>query len=112
MSQTHELRHLARDLFPKYIQPAFTGNVPLTNSRQLFQEARQLLRLSLRQVYSRHGMRTSKLCQFIADFLAIERRHGRATIHFSSCSIRDTRVLPPSFSCRWVHPRGNGLRNA
>jgi len=64
---THELRHLARELFPKYIKPAVIGDVPLSNSRQLFQEARQLLRVSLRQVYSRHGTHVSVGACFVCS---------------------------------------------
>jgi len=52
---THELRHLSRDLFQKYIQPALHGEVSFSDYRRLYQEARQLLRSSLRHVYSRHG---------------------------------------------------------
>jgi len=52
---THELRHLARDLFQKYIQPALNGEVSFSDYRRLYLEARQLLRSSLRHVYSRHG---------------------------------------------------------
>ncbi|KAL3933298.1 MAG: hypothetical protein SGPRY_000339 [Prymnesium sp.] len=52
---THELRHLVRELFPFYIQPALKGMVELNDTRKLLQEALPLLKSSLRRVYARDG---------------------------------------------------------
>ncbi|KAL1522573.1 hypothetical protein AB1Y20_017558 [Prymnesium parvum] len=52
---THELRHLVRELFPKYVLPALHGAVDISDTRKLMQEALPLLRRSLRRVYARDG---------------------------------------------------------
>lgn len=52
----HELRHLVRELFPQYIRPALDGRVSLADNRKLIQEGRDMLRSSLRRIYTRDGV--------------------------------------------------------
>ena len=53
---THELRHICRQLFPAYVQPVADGDVELSNKAELRKAIFPAFREAIRKVYSRNGL--------------------------------------------------------